>query len=213
MYENNYIGIATEELYKAFDILNKKYFSSTLEYPIITIQKRMKATKGYVNNGWFTTNKTWSDKVGGNKKYEINISAEHLKDNIDSIMATLLHEMVHYLNKNLDIKDCSGQIHNKRFKEAAEAVGLIVIRDQKLGWMTSSSNEFSEFVNNEIKPNENAFSYFRMVFTEKDKESKPREKKIFSYTCPSCQEKIKAKRDRNIICGECGCEFEMEDAV
>jgi predicted SprT family Zn-dependent metalloprotease len=213
MYENNYIGIVTEELYKAFDILNKKYFDAKLEYPIITIQKRKKITKGYVNNGWFTTNRTWSDKSGENKKYEINISAEHLKDDIHSIMATLLHEMVHYLNKNLEIKDCNGQIHNKRFKEAAESVGLITMRDQKLGWITSASDEFSEFVDSIIKSNENAFSYFRMVFTEKDKESKPREKKTFSYTCPICGEKIKARRDRNIICGECDCEFEMEDEV
>jgi hypothetical protein len=212
MYENNYIGIVTEELYKAFDAMNKQYFESKLEYPVITIQKRMKVTKGYVNNGWFTLNKTWSNKTTEDKKYEINISAEHLKDDIHSVMATLLHEMVHYLNKNLDIKDCSGQVHNKRFKTAAEAVGLEVAKDQKLGWITSPSDEFSEFVDIIIKPNENAFSYFRMVFTEK-KESTPREKKTFSYVCPTCKEKIKAKRDRNIICGECDCEFEMEDEV
>jgi predicted SprT family Zn-dependent metalloprotease len=212
MYENNYIGIATEELYKAFDILNKKYFNSDLEYPIITIQKRMKITKGYVNNGWFTTNRTWSDRTGENKKYEINISAEHLKDDIHSIVATLLHEMVHYMNKNLGIKDCSGQIHNKRFKAAAEAVGLVVEKDKKLGWITSPSEEFSEFVDTEIKPNENAFLYFRMVFKD-TMESKPREKKTFTYTCPECKEKIKAKRDKNIICGDCGCEFEMEDEI
>ena len=58
MNKNNYIGIALEELYRIFDILNKEYFSEKLSFPMITIQK----TKRSGNLGWFTLDKVWVDK-------------------------------------------------------------------------------------------------------------------------------------------------------
>jgi uncharacterized protein YlaI len=42
-----------------------------------------------------------------------------------------------------------------------------------------------------------------------EKEKKP--KTMFTYVCPQCEEKIKAKEGKNIICGDCKVEFEMQD--
>ena len=58
MNQNNHIGIALEELYRIFDILNKNYYSDKLTYPMITIQKSKKGG----NLGWFTLDKVWKTK-------------------------------------------------------------------------------------------------------------------------------------------------------
>ena len=41
------------------------------------------------------------------------------------------------------------------------------------------------------------------------KESK--DKSMFTYICPECQEKVKGKKDIKILCGECDCEFEIKE--
>ena len=138
--------------------------------------------------------------------------AEYLNKTIHEIVCTLQHEMVHYANKIAEIKDCNGQIHNKKFKTLAESVGLIVEKSKKYGYgHTQCSETFTKFINNVIKPNAECFSYFRNV-PLKDKETKePKEKTQFTYICPKCEEKVKAKADKNIICGDCDCSFEIQE--
>lgn len=53
----NVIGIALDELYRIFNILNKDKFDENLPEPVITIQK----TKG-ITLGHFTVDKVWKDK-------------------------------------------------------------------------------------------------------------------------------------------------------
>lgn len=202
MNANNYIGIVTDELHRIFDILNDKYFKNKLESPIITIQKSK-------SPGWFTESQVWTDKTEKFPKYEINISAEFLGSDIIEIVGVLQHEMVHYSNRVDDIKDCNGQVHNKNFGDSAESVDLIVEKSKKYGFgCTSCSAALITFIKDVIKPDLNSFQYFRYTFdTENDK----KEKKTFTYICPECGEKIKAKENKCIICGECDCEFVMKE--
>jgi hypothetical protein len=205
MNENNFIGKALDELYRIFDILNRKYYESKLPYPMITIQK----TKRSGNLGWFTLDKVWANKSTEDRRYEINICAEYLNGEIYEIVDTLQHETVHYANKISDIKDCNGQVHNKKFKRLAEQVGLIVEKSKKYGFgHTSCSDEFRQFIDEVIKPDIKAFEYFRNVPPKEKKEAK--EKKTFKYVCHICGAEVKAKKDKNIVCGECECQFEME---
>jgi len=206
MNQNNFIGIALEELYRIFNILNENYFSGKLSYPMLTIQK----TKRSGNLGWFTLDKVWNNKNVDDKRYEINICAEYLTRELHEIVCTLHHEMVHYANKVAEIKDCNGQVHNKKFKVLAESVGLIVEKSKKFGYgHTYCSDEFKSFIDENIKPNPECFSYFRNV---PEKEVKPpKEKKTFKYICPGCKLDVKAKAEKNIVCGDCGCELEMEE--
>ena len=53
---------------------------------------------------------------------EINLGAESLKRSVPEIVATLLHEMVHYYCHVNGIQDTSNTYHNKRFKEECENV-------------------------------------------------------------------------------------------
>ena len=94
-----------------FDLLNARYFEGALSRPIITIQSTPKAY------GHYTLYDAWS--VDGDKGMrEINIGAGTLSRPIENVVATLLHEIVHYWNDQNGVKDCSrgNTYHNKRFK-------------------------------------------------------------------------------------------------
>ncbi len=203
MRSENQIGIAIEELYNIFDVLNAEYYNKELSYPIITIQ----ANKGRIlSNGWFTLNKVWKNKQA-DEKYEINICAERLRDSYIDIAETLNHEMVHYYNKLNDIEDVKNKRHNKKFKARAEMSGLICELDRRFGWCTTYSPEFALMFQNK---KDDAFSYFRDIVL-KDKPAVERKKKIFKYKCPLCEEEIKAKLDVKVICGNCNEVFEFND--
>jgi predicted SprT family Zn-dependent metalloprotease len=207
MNENNYIGIALEELYRFFNELNKKYFKNELPIPMITIQ----AAKRSNLLGWFTLDKVWcSNNEELDKKYEINISAEHLNKSIEDIVETLQHEIVHYANKLADIKDYHGQYHTKKFKNLAEQVGLICTKSSKYGYgFTKASAELKTFIDS-IIPNTDCFIYFR-TFNSIKKETSERKKILFKYTCESCETMAKAKKDTLLICGNCRNEMIIEE--
>lgn len=213
----NIIGLALDELYRVFDIMNRDIFDDTLPQPVITLQPTKGKTLGH-----FTLDKVWRDKNNikddvvitdendEQSLYEINIDPRwfYERSAVD-IAGTLLHEMVHYNNKMLCIKDCSGNSHNKKFKEAAESVGLIVMKGKGVGFgITSLSPERAEYIEQKVEPNESVFEYFRADV--KKEEKKPKKKNIFKYTCPKCGMEAKGKRDLNIKCGTCNVNLEME---
>lgn len=208
----NIIGRALDELYRIFDLLNDEYYEGELPDPVLTIQKAPRSN----NLGWFTTYKAWQSKIEENEelaKYEINLNPTNMNRTVEQVICTLHHEMVHYANCVSGIKDCNGQIHNKKFKTLAESVDLICEQSKTYGWgSTECSENLREFINEEIKPNESALEYFRPSTQATEKEKKPREKKTFKYACPSCDLVAKAGKDIHIQCLECECELEMEDA-
>ena len=78
-------------LNKIFDLLNEQYFESTLSRPTITIQSTPRAY------GHFSLKTdTWVSAIGNS--HEINIGAGTLARPIENVVATLLHEMIHYYN-------------------------------------------------------------------------------------------------------------------
>ncbi len=206
MNQNNIIGKALDELYRVFDILNKSYYSNKLPIPVITIQK----AKREGNTGWCSTRKVWENKITGEARFETNICPEYLNRESHEIIETLQHEMVHLFYSFVDVNDCSGSVHNKKFKDLAEKVGLIVEKSKKYGYgHTTCSPEFEEFIKEEIKLYMTAFEYFR---TLPKKEAKPpKEKKTFKYTCPQCNSEVKGKKDKNVKCGDCEVTMEMEE--
>ena len=212
----NVIGTAIEELYRIYAILNHDKFDNDLPEPVITIQK----TRGNVL-GHCTTYKAWKNKQNTEDVisetedetayYEINIYPRWFdKRTAEEVVETLLHEMCHYCNKLADIKDCNGNVHNKKFKSMAESVGLIVEKDKKFGYgITFLSNELMDYIKDKIKPNEEAFEYFRSDLVKSKTEKKT--KRTFEYTCLDCGQSVKGKRDIAIMCGTCKAFMKMED--
>ena len=208
----NVIGMALEELYRIFDILNRDKFNGELTAPVITIQKTRGRTLGH-----FTLDRTWRDKNDEESEetsyYEINVDPRWFNSRTPAEVAeTLLHEMCHYYNKVNDIKDCSGNVHNKKFKSSAEKVGLIVEKGKGVGYgYTSMSEALEAYMNEVVKPSEEAFEYFRSVPMKLSGGGGGRKKTMFKYTCPECGQEVKGKRDVDIKCGRCDVLMKMED--
>lgn len=207
MENYNYIGVATEELYRIFNIFNKQYFRNSLVHPIITIQSAPRKNTA----GWFTMDKVWTTtgEEDTTSKHEINIVPEWLNNTALEIAHTVLHEMVHYNNKCNDMKDHSDNVHNKIFKQQAERVGLHVDKDPKVGWgLTSLTPELIKFIEANVQPNKECFLYFRKV--KGKPAAKESEKKTFKYMCVGCEQEAKGKEGLQLVCGLCGEVMPME---
>jgi len=193
-------------LNKIFDLLNKAFFEGALARPTITIQSTPRAY------GHFSLREdTWVSKIGGT--HEINIGAGTLARPIEDVVATLLHEMVHYHNFVCGIQDCSrgNTYHNRKFKEAAEARGLVVERSERYGWSrTSPSETLLDFVLDngltDILLNRNEESGFQMTGTGAHSGSVFGTTKTSStrkYICPCCGMSIRATKEVRIACMDC----------
>jgi len=196
-------------LNKVFDILNHEFFEGELSRPTITIQSTPKAY------GHFSLrDDTWVSKLGCT--HEINIGAGTLSRPIEEVAATLLHEMVHYYNHVNGVQDCSrgNTYHNRKFRDAAEAHGLIVDHHEKYGWtITSPSDELLEVILKydltDILINRNEFSSFQITGTGTHNGTTtvvgitPRKSSSRKYVCPCCGMSIRATRVVNVACLDC----------
>lgn len=195
-------------LNKVFDLLNAEFFESELSRPTITIQSTPKAY------GHFSLREdTWVSTLGGT--HEINIGAGTLSRPIEEVAATLLHEMVHYWNYIHGIQDCSrgNTYHNRKFKAAAEAHGLLVEHHEKYGWtLTKPSDELLSFVLKydltDILLNRNDFGGFQITGTGTHSGADfgttlPRKSSTRKYVCPCCGMIVRATRNVNVACLDC----------
>ena len=196
-------------LNKVFDILNEEFFECELSRPTITIQSTPKAY------GHFSLREdTWVSKIGGT--HEINIGAGTLSRPIEEVAATLLHEMVHYYNYVKGVQDCSrgNTYHNRKFRDAAFAHGLIVDHHDKYGWtITSPSDALLEVILkydlSDILINRNEFSGFQITGTGTHNGVPtfggvaPRKSSSRKYACPCCGMSVRATKVVNIACMDC----------
>ena len=194
-------------LNKIFDLLNKEFFESALSRPTITIQSTPRAY------GHFSLSEnTWVSKLGGT--HEINIGAGTLSRPIEEVVATLLHEMVHYFNYITKVQDCSrgNTYHNRKFRDSAESHGLIVDHHDKYGWtITSPSDRLLQFCldNNlgDILINRNEYVGYRVTGTGTPSPAPPpvisKTSSTRKYICPCCGNPVRATKMVNIGCLDC----------
>lgn len=190
-----------KELERAFDFLNDNLFDSELEKPIITIQTSGKSK----SLAWCTTKPIWENE-DKELKYEINIGAETLDRGAMEVCHSLLHEMCHLYDYLNGIRDCNGKIHNKKYKDTAEAHGLWVDRDKSYGWGITGLQPETKNLINKIVFDESALAWKRIPEEHKDKEQKT----TYKYTCPECGTKFTIKYEIEAKCKECGVNFNME---
>ena len=190
---------AVRTLEELFDQFNEYLFNNEVEKPVIAILPD--TTKGAY--GWCTTQKIW--KSENEEYYEINICAEHLDRPIKEVCATLIHEMVHLDNIKKGIKDTSanGRYHNKRFKDTAEAHGLIIEKVERYGWTkTSLKDETAAWIDENVK-----IEKFDLKRVKQEKTSRASKKKYNYYVCPCCGVKFYSIYAINAICEDCGETF------
>lgn len=125
-------------------------------------------------------------------------------DNIENVINSLLHNMIHLENHINGIKDTSnrGAYHNKRFFLKANECGAITKRG-KYGYEIIGVNDELTFIVNhyrKIFPNRKE-STCRDVSSKKSSTRK--------YICPCCGNSFRATKNINVFCGECGVKFEL----
>lgn len=201
-------------LEKIFRVLNTTYFDGQLEEPVITIQSTPRAY------GHVTQYKLWQ-RADGEGRHELNIGAGTLNRPIENVVATMIHEMVHLWNMKKGIKDCSrgGTYHNKKFKEAAEARGLSISYDERIGWsITEPTDPLLDFI---IKQGweDIQMGRFEGCFNGSDTSTggtqttgaggtsgagtSKRTSSTRKLACPKCKQSVRATRSVNILCGDC----------
>ncbi len=191
-------------LEKIYRQLNEDFFAGELETPIITIQSTPRAY------GHVTCGRVWKSK--DTDCYELNMGAGTLSRPIENVVATMLHEMVHIYNLMHDIKDCSrgGVYHNKRFKEKAESVGLVIEYDPRIGWSITSPSERlldyiieREWVDILINRNEGFHVVSPGGASEKGGDSTRKPSSTRKYICPHCGMSVRATKEVRIMCVDC----------
>lgn len=194
------------ELETLFSNFNARFFENKLESPVITVSQDH--TRGAY--GWCTSWKAWQNGAKEGGFYEINLCAEYLNRPYEETCGTLLHEMVHLQNLQDGVQDTSrsGTYHNKKFKETAEAHGLIVEKGEKYGWhKTTLSPEALEFVQSLGKQ---GFTLVRPRPLGLKGSSKSGGSSSRKYVCPCCGTIIRATKEVHVICAECEVEFQEE---
>ena len=188
-------------LEEMFDQFNKELFDNELERPILTVQAD--TTKGAY--GWCTTQKIWKSEK--EEYYEINICAEHLNRPIKEVCATLIHEMVHLDNLYKGVQDTSanGRYHNRKFKETAEARGLVIDKDPRYGWTkTSLNDDLAKWIEENIGD-----KGFDLARARKIGRASGSKKKYNFYVCPCCGVKFYSIYEINATCDDCGIQFDQ----
>lgn len=203
-------------LEKIFRQLNADSFHGELEEPIITIQ----TTPGAY--GHVTVSKVWRAK--DSERYELNIAADWLDRPIENVVATMLHEMVHLLNLQRGIQDCSrgGSYHNRKFRDEAVKHMIAIEHHEKYGWtLTSPTDELLEYILlqgwEEIEMNRGIHWGIGGSTGGKaaggsggvpEDKQKPKGSNSRKYVCPCCGAIVRATRDLEIMCKPCMVDFE-----
>jgi len=150
----------------------------------------------------------WETKEG-EPIHEISLSAEFLSRPVLEVIETVIHETGHLWNSDADIKDCSdGGRHNKKFKEAAEMLGLICEKGSN-GWnATTMGEELKLRVEKEFQPDYDAFRLARLVQV---KASKP--PSMAKWSCSEGCTVVRASIKVEVLatCEKCGNPFLTED--
>lgn len=214
----NNVQRVQQYLKKIFRLLNEQVFDNSLEDVQIVLSSKSKCYGYYTLNG-----ATWVGHADGKEfnQHEIGISAQYLATrDITDIVATLCHECCHHYCFLNNIKDVSrGQYHNSRFRRVAEAHGLVVAYDPRIGHsITSCGERLLQFcVDNdlqEIMLNRSADFFMSTGTTSRSSgglpPTPPRKPSSYKLQCCSCGCSVRAtKTSIHIMCMTCNEEMQF----
>lgn len=217
MKETTKMSRAIGQLEKIYNSLNTDLFSGALPVPIITVQSKP-GTYGHC-----TTSKVWRNKES--QQYEMNIAAEMLSMEIEEVLDTIIHEMIHLYCRENGIQEVSrgGKYHNRKFKAIAEEKGLVCYKIGQYGWNTQGHNndKLTEYALekgwSEIKINREGYKRINIPTEETQnsnetaiqQEGGRRTSSTRKYQCPCCKNSVRATKAVNIICGDCMKKMEI----
>lgn len=203
----------------SFDWLNNRFYEGALPRPVITMSEGKDRYRGWF---WAGTKddpdagKIWHTKDGSQSTNELNVCSDSLDRTFEEIVDTLAHEMVHCYNDMIHVQDCarSGSRHNKKFKEAAEAHGMVwnppMEGDEasqadykRVGYSRVSLKEdVKEEVYEALKPLREALVIYRDK-TCAGKKVASKKSRVWKYTCPCCGNSVRATKELAVMCMDC----------
>lgn len=211
MKETTKMSRAVGQLEKIYNTLNTDLFGGALPVPIITVQSKP-GTYGHC-----TTSKVWKNK--DSQQYEMNIAAEMLSVEIEEVLDTLIHEMVHLYCRENGIQEVSrgGKYHNGKFKALAEEKGLVCYKAGQYGWNTQGhdNDKLTEMALekgwSEIKISRGWYQRISVPAggtqsssgAAMQPEGGKRPSSTRKYQCPCCKNSVRATKTVNLICGDC----------
>lgn len=198
---NDSLSASIHELQRMFNYFNQQIYNGELKKPVFIIASRRNAY------GWCSTGKVWS--VDQEKNYEVGITAEFLNRPYEEIAETIMHEMVHLYNLQNGVKDCSNNVHNKKFKAEAERRHLKVEKMGRYGWAHTSLTDVSKEIIGSFDRDESVFNLFRLTPEKPQKEKQ----KPFHYFCPKCGAKVTSKEEIQATCKKCAVDFITKEAI
>lgn len=146
---------------------------------------------------------------------ELFIGGEGLERGAEGVLATLLHEAAHGVATARDIQDTSrqGRWHNTKFKAIAEELGLVVTKDERIGWSVSTLTDNTALrYADTLKALDVALVAFRRAEVSAISGSKPSN---FQPALCDCGRRIRVTRSileaAPITCGSCGADFAFAD--
>lgn len=197
MKETTKMSRAVGQLEKMYNALNADFFGGELPVPIITVQSKP-GTWGHCSRA-----KVWRRK--SESTYEMNIAAEVVSAELEEILDTMLHEMVHLYCGENRIREVSrgGTYHNKRFKELAEGVGLVCVDTGKYGWNTvgKGNDRLTEYA---LEKGWNEIKIGRGLPIELLSGGR-REPEEQAEATPGAKPEKKPSSTRKLQCPKCGC--------
>lgn len=206
---NNTIKPSIQEGERFIHFLNEKFkLGLNLSDLIFTIEGKSPKLKGY----FMPSLNSQAYKVEESKPLNaITLNTLYLKSEELSPYETIAHEVAHYFNNSLGIKDCSSnQYHNKHFKKVAEMLLLKVEKTNKGYAYTELTEELKRIILEEFKPLKNAFNLFQGLKADKKKQKS----RNLLFMC-SCGFKIRSAKNEEkplmAYCGYCGEDFKLQD--
>lgn len=119
-------------------------------------------TKRHVH-GWYCAN-AWHDSRSGQRFAEIVVNADLLNDEVEEVLDTLIHELVHAYAQTMGLKDTSrrGDYHNGVFADLALKAGLNVERHRTRGHATTGISQLGHQLYGELlEPLEMLLRFYR----------------------------------------------------
>lgn len=183
-----------------------KHFNLTVPVENIVVTIQSKGRKQAL--GWFWSNR-WTPGAKKTSLHEINLSAEHLREH--NMGETLIHELAHAENHHLNIADTdkTGRRHNKKFKDMAEKLGLVVTQSKSLGFAFTDLGEPAKKFLDGIKFDRQLFELCRIEPSSKTKEGT----RLLKCQCPECGYVVRTTQKwLDVGVPTCACGTEMEAA-
>lgn len=185
---------------KIYSQINNAMFQGTLPIVTFIVTRGAKAKNG------------WSVKKG-ERYYQIYAFDECLFESDEEIYMRIMHQIVHILNMENDIKDTSRamQYHNKKFKEVSEGFGLTTEYTASRGYDTVGITE-EALEKIRLDDMRRQLNDAIEVDIEAEQGRQPHKRRI-RFICPICKREAMAEQYMKLQCGYCLVPMEEKKMV